>query len=226
MDATRYVRHGFILVMLAVFCLSAFPVWANSDTHNSHETVENVGQAVTDGAYTEDIHDEAAHGGSLSAAKLKDLFWRILNFAALVAILVYFGAKPIASVLSSRQEQVKTEIEELEARRDSAERSYLEFEAKLAGMEKEIESVVERAKAQAEVEKKKILEKADQAAADIKRQAEMAVQNEITDARRRLIADIAEEAAVMAAEVIKRNLTADDQVKIIEDYLDKVGAVQ
>jgi len=30
----------------------------------------------------------------------------------------------------------------------------------------------------------------------------------------------------MAEELIIKNLTADDQVKIIEDYLDKVGAVQ
>ncbi len=224
MDATRNISCSLILVTMIVCCLSAFPAFANTD--NSHQAVENVGQAVTDDAYTEDIHEEAAHGGSLSAAKLKDLFWRLLNFAALVAILVYFGAKPLASAFSSRQEQIKTEIEELEKKRDQAEQSYLEFEAKLAGMEKEIESVVERAKAQAEIEKKRILEKADQAAADIKRQAEMAVQNEITDARRQLVADIADQAAALAEEVIKRNLTADDQVKIIEDYLDKVGAVQ
>jgi F-type H+-transporting ATPase subunit b len=30
----------------------------------------------------------------------------------------------------------------------------------------------------------------------------------------------------MAEELIVKNLTADDQVKIIEDYLAKVGAVQ
>jgi F-type H+-transporting ATPase subunit b len=30
----------------------------------------------------------------------------------------------------------------------------------------------------------------------------------------------------MAEELIIKNLTSDDQVKIIEEYLDKVGAVQ
>ena len=42
------------------------------------------------------------HGGSLSAEKLKDLFWRTVNFLALVVILVKFGAKPIMSGLSGR----------------------------------------------------------------------------------------------------------------------------
>lgn len=165
-------------------------------------------------------------GGSLSSEKLWDLFWRILNFAVLVFILVKFGAKPIAEGLSGRQKKIKDDIEDLETRRDDAEKSYREFEAKLAGMEKEIGTIVDKAVAQAEIEKAKIIEKAEQAADDIKRQAEMAVQNEIMEARRTLKNDVADQAAAMAEELIIKNLTSDDQVKIIEDYLDKVGAVQ
>jgi F-type H+-transporting ATPase subunit b len=58
------------------------------------------------------------------------------------------------------------------------------------------------------------------------RSAEMAVQNQVTEARRNLKNEVAEQAAVLAEEIIVKNLTADDQVKIIETYLDKVGAVQ
>ena len=70
------------------------------------------------------------------------------------------------------------------------------------------------------------LEKAEQAAEDLKRSAEQAVQNEVTEARKALKDEVAEQAAVIAQELIVKNLTADDQVKIIENYLDKVGAVQ
>ena len=58
------------------------------------------------------------------------------------------------------------------------------------------------------------------------RSAEMAVQNQVTEARRTLKNEVAEQAAVMAEELIMKNLTEDDQVKIIDTYLDKVGAVQ
>jgi len=167
-----------------------------------------------------------AAGGSLSAAKLKDLFWRVINFIALMIILVKFGAKPIASGLAGRQQGIKDELEELENRKAEAEKSYREFEAKLATVEKDIDSVVEKAVAQAEVEKAKIIEKAEQAADDIKRTAELAIQNEIMEARRTLKDDVADQAAVMAEALIVKNLTPGDQVKIIEDYLDKVGAVQ
>ena len=171
-----------------------------------------------------------AHGGGLSGAlsaeKLQDLFWRTVNFLALVVILVKFGAKPIMGSLSGRQQQIREELEDLTVRRDEAERSYKEFEAKLAGMEKEMELIVERAIAQAQVEKERILADAAKAADDIKRQAEAAVQAELEDAKRLLREEIAEQAAAMAEELIVKNLTPADQVAITEQYLERVGAVQ
>lgn len=167
-----------------------------------------------------------AVSNSLSAAKVKDLGWRVVNFIALMIILVKFGAKPIGVGLSSRRKKIKNEIETLELKRVEAENSYNAFQAKLATVESEIDKVVERAIAQAEIEKAKILEKAEEGAADLMRSAEMAVQNQVTEARRTLKNEIAEQAAVLAEEIIVKNLTADDQVKIIETYLDKVGAVQ
>lgn len=170
-------------------------------------------------------HGEA-HGGSLAPAKLKDLFWRTANFLALVVILVKFGAKPVLSGLSGRQQRIREELDDLAARRDEAEKSYKEFEAKLAGMEKEMEMIVEKAIAQAQVEKERILADAEKAAEDIKRQAEAAVQAELEDAKRALREEVAEQAAAMAEALIVKNLTPADQIAITEQYLERVGAVQ
>ncbi len=247
MRGVKQVARGTILVATALwFALTVNSVWASGGADHGdvaktgHAVVEQVQEvdahapadahAETEAHVVDDSHgEEGAHavaGGSLTAEKLKELFWRVANFIVLLIILVKFGAKPIASALSGRQKQIKDEVEGLEARKENAENSYREFEAKLAGVEKEIDTIVEKAVAQAEVEKTKILEKAELAAADITRQAEQAVQNEITEAKRTLKHDIADQAAAMAEELIKKNLTSDDQVKIIEDYLDKVGAVQ
>ncbi len=173
----------------------------------------------------------AAHGGEhhapmITAAKLKDLFWRTVNFIALVVILVKFLAKPISSGLSGRRRQIKEELEDLQAKRDEAERSYKEFVSRLAGMEQEMDTIVEKAIAQAGIEKTRILEEAERAAEDIKRQAEAAVQAELVDAKRTLRNEVAEQAAAMAEELIVKNLTAEDQVAITEQYLERVGAVQ
>jgi F-type H+-transporting ATPase subunit b len=229
MRGVKHITSGVILVAVALwFSLSVSSVWAAGG--DSHAAAESTGHAVADTAQAvEDGHDAAAEthgGGSLAPKKLWDLLFRILNFAVLVFILVKFGAKPIAAALAGRQKKIKDDIEDLEARRDEAEKSYRTFEAKLAGMEKEIDSIVDKAIAQAEIEKTKIIEKAEQTAKDMKRQAEMIIQNEFTVARRQLKNEIADQAAAMAEELIVKNLTSGDQVKIIEDYLDKVEAVQ
>ncbi len=207
---------GFIgvIVLTLLFVCGNIPCYASSDA----------------AAPAVDSHAAASDGGhvssSLSPAKIKDLGWRIVNFIALVIILVKFGAKPIGAGLAARRKGIQDEIEELQRKRAEAEKSYNEFQAKLASVESEIDKIVDRAVAQAEIEKTKILEKAEQAAQDLKRSAEMAIQNELTVARRTLKNDIAEQAAVMAEKLIVSNLTADDQVKIIDNYLAKVGAVQ
>lgn len=215
-----------LLTLTLWFALSCGTALAASDAAHA-PAAEHAVAADAHGAA--DAHDDA-HGGhhsnSLSAAKLKDLGWRIVNFIALMIILVKFGAKPIGSGLSARKAKIKDEIETLEQQKVEAEKSYNEFQSKLASVESDIDKVVERAVAQAEVEKAKIIEKAEQAAEEIMRSAEMAVQNEVTEARRALKNDVADQAAVIAEELIVKNLTADDQVKIIENYLDKVGAVQ
>ncbi|MEW6518945.1 MAG: F0F1 ATP synthase subunit B [Thermodesulfobacteriota bacterium] len=164
--------------------------------------------------------------GPLSPAKLKDFAWRVMNFAALLVILIKFLKKPLVDALKGRQQGIAAEFEDLEARRADAERNYKEYEARLAGIDDELKAMVEKAIAQGKVEKERIIAEANRAAEGIKRQAEMAVQNEIAEARRRLKTEVAEQAAVMAAEIIKKNLQDADQNKLVEDYLTKLGGLK
>lgn len=164
------------------------------------------------------------HGGGMD--KVKDLWLRIMNFAGLVVILVWALKKPLANGLNSRRQAIRDQFDDLDARRGEAERLYKEYEAKLSGIDVEVKSIIDAAVAQGEAEKQKIIDEANRAAGDIKRQAEMAVQHELTMATQRLRQEVAEQAVVMAEEIIKKNLKADDQVRLVEGYLDKVGGVQ
>lgn len=224
-------------VLLAILIGALPPAYAlatDAPAASAHQEVKAAAHdAQTTAAQGHQVAAEA-HGATgevhasnpLSPEKLKDLFWRAVNFIALIIILVKFGAKPIISGLSGRQQQIREELDDLTQRRDEAEQSYKEFSAKLAGMEKEMELIVERAIAQAQVEKERILADAEKAADDIKRQAEAAVQAELEEAKRLLREEIAEQAAAMAEELIVKNLTPADQVAITEQYLERVGAVQ
>lgn len=186
----------------------------------SQPAVTQTGEAQTDPAAP------VAHASSVTPEKLKDLGYRVLNFIPLVVILAWLLGRMIVSSLANRQQRIREELADLQTRRDEAEASYRDFEARLAGMEQEMEHIVEKAIAQAQQEKERILIDADRAAEEIKRQAEAAVQAEIENAKRHLRETIAEQAAAMAEELIVKNLTPADQVVITEQYLERVGAAQ
>lgn len=224
-------QFTLILLLAAIPPMFAISVPALASEPAGHAVNQQEQTAAPhQGAVVSNGHVAAAeghgevHSNPLSGEKLKDLFWRTINFIALLIILVKFLAKPIMNSLSSRQERIAAELADISARRDEAERSYVAFTAKLAGMEKEMERVISQATAQAQIESERILAEAERAAEDIKRQAQAAVQGEMEDAKRRLREEVAEEAAKMAEELIKKNLTAADQEAITEQYLERVGA--
>ncbi len=171
----------------------------------------------------------AAHGGGHGAVstvtpeKLKDLGWRAMNFAALLIILIKFLKKPIVDGLRGRREGIKEEFDALEAQRAESEAQYQEYAGRLNGLDEELKEMVAKAVAQGEVEKKRIIAEANDAAEQIKRQAESAVANAIAEAKVTLKNEVADQAAVMAEELIKKNLTADDQDNLVGAYLAKVG---
>lgn len=169
---------------------------------------------------------EGHGGGGIPAEKWWDLLYRVLNFAGLVVILIWAAKKPLVNALNSRRETIRTQLEELDAKRAEAERVYKECEAKLAGLESEGKAILAEAIKQGEEEKQKILAEAERAAGDMKRQAEMAVAHELASAKMRLKAEIAEQAVLVAEELIKKNLQPADQQTMIAGYLDKVGGIQ
>lgn len=190
----------------------------------------NLTLALTVGAVVLSAAIAGAEGGGHGAAnplsheKLMDLLWRTTNFAALLIILVKFGAKPIAGALSSRRLAIVNRFDELNARRSDVEQSYKKYEEKLGRIDQEVQEILESAKAQAELERQKIIAEATRAAADIKRKAELAVQYEFALAKKALRDEVAEQAAQIAEGLIRKNFTDADQGKLVNEFLDKVGA--
>jgi len=162
----------------------------------------------------------------IPTTKWWDLLWRTLNFAVLLIVLIKVLSKPIANGLRTRQQSIREEFTDLEERKVEADKAYQTYEEKLASIDQEVSDIIQAAIAQGEAEKARIIDEANRTAEDIKRQAEMAIQHELAEAKLQLREDVANQAVVMAEELIRKNLQEADQVKLIEDYLAKVGTVQ
>jgi F-type H+-transporting ATPase subunit b len=158
-----------------------------------------------------------------SGVLLKDFLYRLLNFGLLVAGLVYFVAKPLKNALASRREGIEQELKDALEAAESAEQRFAEYDAKLTRAEEEIGHIKTDIKKEAEFEKQRILENAEQMAAKIKEDSSKTADNEIAKARLVLQQEAAELAVELASDLLKKNFNREDQARLVEEYKLKVG---
>ena len=168
---------------------------------------------------------EAAHGGGhggISPEKMQDLLWRTVNFVVFAAILIYLVAKPAKKFFAQRSQDVATTLEEMEARQVASEAAVKAAEARLAAVAKERQKVIQQFMAEGEMEKAKILDKANLMAARIKEMAVMTIEQETKKAAQGLKEEVVGLATQMATDMIKEKATYTDQQGLVEEYLKKV----
>jgi F-type H+-transporting ATPase subunit b len=150
--------------------------------------------------------------------------FRVMNFAVLAIVLVYLLRKPLSQALSSRIKGIKDELEDLEARKNEAEKKLAEYNEKLAQLEKEAETILEDYIKQGHEAKQRILKEAEASAEKLKSQARRNIEHEFEQAKLKLQEEIFETSLEKAEEIIKNKISEDDQDRIVDEYLKKVVA--
>jgi F-type H+-transporting ATPase subunit b len=87
---------------------------------------------------------------------------------------------------------------------------------------KEREAILKQYMAEGEMEKVKILDKANAVAARIKEMAALSIQQETRKATQGLREEVADLATQMATDLIKEKATFADQQGLVKEYLKKV----
>jgi F-type H+-transporting ATPase subunit b len=168
---------------------------------------------------------EAAHGGGhggMDPAKIQEFIWRTVNFVVFAAVLIKLVAKPAKKFFAARSEEVATTLEDLEARIAEAEGKVKAAETRLAEVAQEREKIIQQYKTEGEMERAKILDKANMVAERIKDMAKLSIQQEIKKATQNLREEVVDLATKMATDTIKEKATYADQQGLVEEYLKKV----
>lgn len=163
-----------------------------------------------------------AHHAS-SEVLLKDFIYRTINFAALVGIVFYFVAKPFKKSMADRKQKIEADLKEARTARAEAEAKFKEVTLKLQKASEEIEKVRLSIHDEGEAEKNKIIANARQAADKIRSEAEKMAAREIEKARAELRKEASRLAIALAEELIRKNITAEDQERLVSEYLANVG---
>jgi len=153
------------------------------------------------------------------------LFLQFINFAILVAALVYFLRKPLKEYLLKRHDAVKEKIEEADRLLREAEEAKKKYEERLSKLEGEIEAFRASALVEMEGERKKILDDARGLASRIQEQAHLAYEQEMKEALAKVRAEVAGRTIAAAERKVRETFRKKDHDRMVEEFIQKVRSI-
>ena len=149
-----------------------------------------------------------------------------INFIIYAAVLYYFALPLIRNLLRTRRDEVVATIAQASAKKQQAEALVNEYRAKVAGVEKEVQSIQATRRADAEREKAKSLSEAEAMAMKIREDARFLAEREVSMARETLREELADKAESAARELVQKNISAVDQDRLAQEFIQQIGHVR
>ena len=150
--------------------------------------------------------------------------YKVMNFAVLAIGLFLLVRKPVSQALNSRISGIKEQLSELEEKKQAAEKQLAEYTEKFSSLEQETEKLIEDYIRQGNEAKARIIDEAKKAAEKLEEQARRNIDHEFQQAKLELQREILEKALQKSEEILKDKITAKDQEKLVDEYLEKVVA--
>ncbi len=163
-----------------------------------------------------------AEGGE-DATTTMDWVWRIVDFAIIAGVLVYFVSGPFKNFFRSRVEGIEAALAEAKAAREEALKRLADVEARLKDKDAEIQSLLKVAEDNGQKERALLLKDSEQMGEDILASAKENIDAELLKAKDALRREAALLAVELAEKMVKENIKKEDQARIVEEYIAKVG---
>jgi F-type H+-transporting ATPase subunit b len=166
----------------------------------------------------------SSEGESKSKGWVATDTYKVMNFGVLAIGLFLLMRKPVSQALNSRISGIKEQLSELEEKKQAAEKQLAEYTEKFSSLEQETEKLIEDYIRQGNEAKARIIDEAKKAADKLEEQARRNIDHEFKQAKLELQQEILEKALQKSEEILKNKITAKDQEKLVDEYLDKVVA--
>lgn len=148
--------------------------------------------------------------------------WTIVTFLILVTLLARFAWRPLLQALDRRQAQIKQSLDDAQQAKLELERLHHESAQIIRQARAEAEQIVTNSRAYAEKLKDEIKAKARADADVIVQNAERQIQTETRRALAQIRVEAADLSVMIASKLIQRNLTKEDNARLIEQALQQV----
>ncbi|MGJ3205288.1 F0F1 ATP synthase subunit B [Geobacillus sp. FJAT-46040] len=166
-----------------------------------------------------------ALGAIAGAVNSGDIIFQLVAFILLMILLRKFAWGPLMGVMKQREEHIANEIDQAEKRRQEAEKLLEEQRELMKQSRQEAQELIENARKLAEEQKEQIVASARAEAERVKEAAKKEIEREKEQAMAALREQVASLSVLIASKVIEKELTEQDQRKLIEAYIKDVQEV-
>jgi F-type H+-transporting ATPase subunit b len=150
--------------------------------------------------------------------------WTVLTFLILLTLLAKFAWRPLLQALEKRQDEIRKSLDDAQLARQELERLHAESAQIIARARVDAEAVVANSRADGERLREEIRQKARSEAEGILRNAERQIQLETQRALQQIRHEAVDLSVMIASKLIQKNLTKEDNDRLIQDALTQVEA--
>jgi F-type H+-transporting ATPase subunit b len=217
----RKSTRALVLIAAMALAASAVPAAAAAAERSAQQSAGHAPPAADHGAAPQDAHGTEAEAGH-EEGSIWGFVGKIVNFVLLVGTLVYFLRAPLSGYLATRRTQVRAELDAAEAMKRTAAEQIAQMDEKLKALPRELDDLKARGQAEIAAEEARIRELAEAERVRLVEQASRDIDQQVRMAQRALVEHAADLAVSVAEQKIKREITGDDQARLVKTYLDQV----
>ena len=148
--------------------------------------------------------------------------WTILTFLVLLTLLAKFAWRPLLEALDVRQQGIRKALDDAQTAKQELERLEQESAQILRKARVDAEAVMTQTRADADRLREELRQKAKSEAEGIMRNAERQIQLETSRAIQQLRAEAVDLSVSIASKILQRNISKEDNERLIADALKQV----
>ncbi len=152
-----------------------------------------------------------------------DILFQLVMFIVLLSLLAKFAWGPLMGIMKQREEHIANEIDAAEQSRTEAKKLLEEQRNLLKEARNEAQALIESAKKQGDVQREEIIVAARAESERLKDSAKVEIEQQKEKAVATIREQVASLSVLIASKVIEKELSAEDQEKLINEYIQEVG---
>lgn len=148
----------------------------------------------------------------------------LISFILVIYVAYRFGYKPISEMLEKRQAVITKDLAEAQMAQTTSQQAQEDARLALEQARQEATEIINRAKVQSQAEAQRTIQATESEMRELKARQEASFAQERQEMQEAMEANIAEISVQIAEKILQREVTQEDQDRLIQEFMARLEA--